>query len=486
MLGITKPTAYTSRKNCNREYFRPGIKRRLKMRTVILTVFFVLVSTLLHADGKSEKEAQVRKLLARLHREPFHAELICDKIATLGKEVLPELELASKEDDLSVRQAAKRSAAAIAWRVSPRSFYIVGGGFSDIIRLSHIPPTDALKKKIKQLEAEGDLDNLIDIVRTGHPQASLLALRSIESMGKESKAVKILLGSLQPLDWFYAGALLARSPKEVLATVIEKLGSRKDNDRLGAACVLVVSPCAQAVASLIKATEDKSSLVRLKSVQALGAAGDKKALDTLIKRLKEETDYTVRAEIAWALGLIQGSEKAAEVLTRALKDKKSNVVNRAIESLAVIGGKPALKALSTFAGNSQNDALTRNRAIRAIGQIGGENALDCLKPFFKKDDDNYSMVPAVIGSLGKAALPYIKEILESTGESELKTFRKCRLSLSAMGVEAIPLLLDLLDSKKNILRLTGRTLLQALTKGKRDFEYDRAKWEEYFKENPPK
>jgi len=120
-----------------------------------------------------------------------------------------------------------------------------------------------------------------------------------------------------------------------------------------------------------------------------------------------------------------------------------------------------------------------------MGQIGGEEALKKLKPFFDKEDDAYSMVPSVIGSLGKISLPFIQETIDAAGEKDMKTFRKCRLTLSSMGAEALPLLLDLLESDKNILRLTGRTLLQALAEEDKDFEYDRAKWEKYFEENPP-
>ena len=61
---------------------------------------------------------------------------------------------------------------------------------------------------------------------------------------------------------------------------------------------------------------------------------------------------------------------------------------------------------------------------------------------------------------------------------------RCRVALKAMGAAAVPLLLDLLESDKRLLRLTGRVMLQSLTG--EDFRFDRAKWEKYLGENPPK
>ena len=56
-----------------------------------------------------DKEEQVRKLLDRLGREPFHAELICEQISALGKDAIPALEEALKdmEFDKSTCQALR-------------------------------------------------------------------------------------------------------------------------------------------------------------------------------------------------------------------------------------------------------------------------------------------------------------------------------------------------------------------------------------------
>jgi len=228
--------------------------------------------------------------------------------------------------------------------------------------------------------------------------------------------------------------------------------------------------------------ENKSSHVRGKSAVALGVLGDKRAVEPLVKVLKEDEDHKVRAQAAWALGIVKDAGKATEALVASLKDSK--VLARAIESLAVIGGKTALDGLVSFTKDEKQDGYERKSALHAIGQIGGEEALQALKPMFGKKEEPYSALPQVIAAIGKDALGFLKAALDDAGEDDVEVVRQCQLALSAMRAEAVPLLLDLLESKKARLRLLGRTLLRSLTST--DFEYDRKQWEDYLKETPPK
>lgn len=431
-----------------------------------------------------EKTDRVESLLARLRREPFHTELICEQMAGLGDGAVPALEVAARGGNSGAREMSLKCLAAMAWHVSPRAFYTTGSTFEDIVRFSRNRVADRLKARIKELEEAKDFEGLVDMVRTGDPAAALAAIEGIERIGRGKKAASEFLESVNSGDWFYAGALLARSPKDILPLVSEKLGSRKENDRLAAVTSLIAGPCPDALPQLLAALEDKSSLVRFKAAEALGVAGDKRAAQALAASLKDDTDYTVRAGAAWALGMLGEKESVAAALTGALADRKSHVVTRAIESLAVVGTKTALDALNAFSQDSSRDSLMRNRAIRAIGQIGGQDALERLKSLFSKTDEVYATVPTTVGLVGEVSLPFLRETLESAGDSDYSIINKCQLALGVMGAQAVPLLLDLLASEKSILRLAGRTLLKRLTN--KDFEYDREKWEEYLKENPPK
>jgi HEAT repeat protein len=267
-----------------------------------------------------------------------------------------------------------------------------------------------------------------------------------------------------------------------LEVVLKKLRERAEGARLAALTALSIAPPETALASLLKALENKSSHVRGKAAVALGVLGDKGAVGPLIKTLKEDKDHKVRSQAAWALGIVKEAGKAAEALVASLKESK--VRSSAIESLAVIGGKTAIEGLVAFAKDEKQDMYDRKSALQAIGQIGGKEALKALKPLFGKNEEPYTALPQVLARLGKDALDFLKAALEEAGDKGVETVRQCQLALSAMRAEAVPLLLDLLESKKMRLRLLGRTLLRSLTS--KDFEYDRNKWEEHLKENPPK
>jgi hypothetical protein len=428
--------------------------------------------------------SQAEELLARLAKEPFHPELICDKIVKLGSEAIPALEAATQSDDPVLRTAALRSLAALDLGIRPHCFFAFGGGLEDIARLSHGKPLSQVQVRIDELKEANDLDGLLDVIKAGDPLAAREAIGAISSLDREADAARAMLASARPYDWFYSGVLLARTAKEVLPCVLEKLASREEADRHAAASALAVSPSAEALEPLLKAVEDRSSLVRRKAAQALGILGDERAAGPLAARLKEDKDSAVRADAAWALGLLKATDETVEALGAALADREELVAAKALESLAVAGGKTALRALSEFARNPGREARDRRTAIQAIGQVGGAEALEQLKPLFGEDDDAYSLVPSVLGSLGEIALPFLRGIIENSDNLDFSARVKLRLALGASGADAVPVLLDMLNSPNRHLCLMGREMLQVLT-GK-DFEFDRGEWEKYLKENPPR
>jgi HEAT repeat protein len=339
-----------------------------------------------------------------------------------------------------------------------------------------------MQEKIDSSREAGKLASLVEIVQSHDPATALAALKAIGKMSKEAEAAGSLLNSTSTGDWPYAGALLALAPEKVLEVVLKKLRERAEGSRLAALTALSMAPPEAALPSLLKALENKSSHVRGKAAVTLGVLGDKRAVKPLLKALKEDEDRKVRSQAAWALGIVKEAGEASEALVDSLTDSK--VRAGAMESLAVIGGKTAIEGLVSFAKNEEHDMYDRKSALHAIGQIGGKEALQAVKPLFGKTDEPYSTLPQVLARLGKGALDFLKAALEETGDKDVEVVRQCQLTLSAMRAEAVPLLLDLLESKRMRLRLLGRTLLRSFT-GK-DFEYDRKQWEEHLKKNPPK
>lgn len=447
----------------------------MKRTAVLILTVFLLCPSLLADDTKDKAE----KLLDKLQRKPFHRELVCEELVKLGEKAIPTVTTAAKKSDAAVGRAASCSIAAIKWKINVRCFFSEGSDLDRLMRFSCYEASAEMQKNIDTLRESGKLDSLVGIVQSHDPATALTALKAIEKMGREAEAAGSLLDSVNTQDWPYAGALLARAPEKVFEMVLKKLRSRAESDRLAALTALGMAPPESALTVMLKALEYKSSHVRGKAAVALGVLGDKRAVEPLVKLLKEDKDHKVRAQAAWALGILKDAGKAAETLVASLKDSK--VQSRSIESLAVIGGKAALEGLATFAKDEKQDMYQRKSALQAIGQIGGKEALETLKPLFGNKEEPYSALPQVLARIGKDALDFLKTALEEAGDEDVDVIRQCQLALGAMRVEAVPLLLDLLESKRIRLRLIGRTLLRALTS--KDFEYDRKQWEKYLEEN---
>jgi len=118
------------------------------------------------------------------------------------------------------------------------------------------------------------------------------------------------------------------------------------------------------------------------AVFALGELGDKRAVEPLIKALKDP-DWIVRCDVAIALGAL-GDECAVEPLIYALKDPSEFVRKDAAVALRKLGDEravePLIKALKDF------DKEMQWRAAEALGKIGDPKALDALERL--KDDDS--------------------------------------------------------------------------------------------------
>ena len=148
---------------------------------------------------------------------------------------------------------------------------------------------------------------------------------------------------------------------------------------------------------LFNSLEDakNSDHVRQVAAKALREIGDERAVDPLIKALKDG-NWAIRLFAARALGKI-GGKRTAEPLIRALKDRNRFVRRTAAEALGQIGDEravdPLIKALKD--GNQE----IREIAAEALGQIGDERAVDPLIEALK--DGDWDVRRAATEALGK-------------------------------------------------------------------------------------
>jgi hypothetical protein len=119
-------------------------------------------------------------------------------------------------------------------------------------------------------------------------------------------------------------------------------------------------PDKRAVEPLISLLNDQDAFIAPWSAEALGAIGDKKATEPLIRALKGElnrnrmfgSDMDLRVNAARALGLIK-DESAVPTLISCLSDENPRMREQAISALREIGSPAALEAIKTFPGKNK-------------------------------------------------------------------------------------------------------------------------------------
>ncbi len=109
------------------------------------------------------------------------------------------------------------------------------------------------------------------------------------------------------------------------------------------------------------------TVIRLRSVIALGALEDPRALDPLIAAM-EDPNPLVRAEIATALGRFSGEDAALATLLRMLGDSDPLVREMTVAALERLGNREALTALRSAVKNEPADYIRSaiNKAIETL------------------------------------------------------------------------------------------------------------------------
>jgi HEAT repeat protein len=140
--------------------------------------------------------------------------------------------------------------------------------------------------------------------------------------------------------------------------------------------------------ALIPFLKDRNKDIRLNVVRALVTMRDKRTVQALSNTLEADSYYLVRIEAAEALGLI-GDRLAVESLIRALRDDDRLVQEKAAWALGVIGDaravsplidalKPApkrFKTINTGSGSTRVEVVdhihlaVRRSAVKALGKI---------------------------------------------------------------------------------------------------------------------
>ena len=155
-----------------------------------------------------------------------------------------------------------------------------------------------------------------------------------------------------------------------------------------------------------------SSSARDKAAQALGAAGDQRAVKPLIGALNDQFE-SVRAVAAQALGRL-GDSHAVEPLIPLLKDRNEAVRKSAAAALGRIGDPRAIGPLSSALriGNKEDkEEGMRSIAARALGEIGDVRAVETLIGEFKLSMGSPISRAAVVEALDRIGPPAVAPLL---------------------------------------------------------------------------
>jgi HEAT repeat protein len=144
--------------------------------------------------------------------------------------------------------------------------------------------------------------------------------------------------------------------------LIERLKDKNSDVRRNVAWALGEIGDARAVDALIKALKDR--VIRIRVAEALGKIGDSRAVDALIEALRD-WDEDVRKSVVWALGEI-GDARAVDALIEALRDWDEDVRKSVVWALGEIGDARAVDALI----KALKDRVIRIRVAEALGKIG--------------------------------------------------------------------------------------------------------------------
>lgn len=133
-----------------------------------------------------------------------------------------------------------------------------------------------------------------------------------------------------------------------------------------------------ALAPLLGALEDPEAALRGGAAYALGSLANPGAIPALARALRHDSDGQVRADAAWALGLM-GEDEVIDPLLEALGDAAElpEVRGQAAESLTGPGSARAIPGL--LAALTDPSPAIRYWCAFALGELGAREAVPALE-----------------------------------------------------------------------------------------------------------
>jgi len=199
--------------------------------------------------------------------------------------------------------------------------------------------------------------------------------------------------------------------------------------------------------------EDESFYLRRKAAHGLGVLGDLQALPVLLEAAQKDADDFVREAAIQALGQLKATQ-AEEVLFETIEKAEQPGIRRASAfALGAIGKPEALAPLVEALRDS--DPSVRAAAAWALGELGQKEAVKSLIALLVEETDN-SVKAEVATALGRledrrAILPLVEALQDRDPEVQERSAK----AIDALSTEIIQRAL-LLGLKEEVAALSQR------------------------------
>ncbi len=195
--------------------------------------------------------------------------------------------------------------------------------------------------------------------------------------------------------------------------------------------------------------EGNDSQARMEAAESLGALGDARAVEPLIKALNDSGKY-VRSESARALRRI-GDRRAVDPLIQALALKKNREDYEIIRSLAWFADPKSIDVLGRVINETKekgrmdrDDQLRNNLAVWGIARTKDPHAIDPLISALQNQDLSEKAAVAGLVAIGK---PAVDPLILALNNSEFKGRYGAAATLGEIGdTRALDPLIQILEN----------------------------------------
>lgn len=279
----------------------------------------------------------------------------------------------------------------------------------------------------EQAENEISVDILQAIEEKDRAMRRNLAISLDRDYNDETNSLEAALRAEEQNSTIYDSFALSEfepdEPGNETEKLIKALKSDSGSIRIAALMALGEREEAAAIDSITPILTRDYSPVQSSAAYALGEIGDERAVEVLIKQMKDGGSDSIRSNAAIALGKI-GKETAVPDLIQRLRDNRAVVRSSAALSLGKIGSETAIEPLIEVLNSGKlidgraKDSVNANEDVRksailALGEIGGPGVIEALTDILVDKEERLSVRMAAAAALGNTGDPQAMETLKN-------------------------------------------------------------------------